>query len=70
MEGCGGDTQFPLHHIHFLPQFHHGLQVGHSTGTASLKDKMIHHLKTILKEVLYEIFMDLRNSYYTLDRDI
>ena len=47
----------------------HGLRVGCSTVTASLKAKTIQKLTSTREEALYMIFMDLHKEYYALDRD-
>ena len=46
----------------------HGLRVGRGTGTASLKAKMLHQITAMSKEVLYEVFLDLKKAYDALDR--
>ena len=48
----------------------HGFWAGFSTGIASLQAKILHKLTTMKEEVLYTIFLDLKNVYGTLDRDI
>ena len=36
-----------------VSRFFHGLRAGWRMGTASLKDKLLHHLEEIREEVLY-----------------
>ena len=50
-------------------EFLHGLWAGHSTGTATLKAKLMQQLAAMSKEVLYTIFLDLHKLYDALDRD-
>ena len=48
----------------------HGLRAGCSTGTATLKAKLIQQLAAMREDVIYMIFLDLKKSYDALDRDI
>ena len=45
----------------------HGLLSRQGTGTASLNAKLPHNLATMRGEVLYEIFLDIHNTYDTFD---
>ena len=54
-------------YFHVVP---HGLQVGRSTGTDSLKAKLLQELTTMREEVLYAIFLELHKVYDALDREI
>ena len=46
----------------------HGFRVGHGTGTATLKSKLLQQLAALREEVLYVIFLDLHKAYDALDR--
>ena len=46
----------------------HGLQVVRVTGIASLEANLLQHLVMMRDGVLYEVFMELQKSYYSLDR--
>ena len=48
--------------------FLHIFQAGRSTGTATLKAKLLHNLASLREEVLYVIFLDLHKAYEALDR--
>ena len=48
--------------------FLHGFWAGHSTGTATIKAKLLHKLAALREEVLYTIFLDLHKAYDALDR--
>ena len=47
----------------------HGFREGRGTGTASIKSKLIHQLIATKIEVLYEVFLYLKKSYDSFDRD-
>ena len=47
----------------------HEFQVGLGTGTASLKSKMTQNMMTMREEVLYEVFLNLRKAFNTLNRE-
>ena len=47
----------------------HGFRVGRGMGTASLKAKMLQQLTVMREEVLYEVFLDLKRAYDTLDQE-
>ena len=38
-------------------------------ATASLKSKFLQNMMTMREEFLYELFLDLRNSYDALERE-
>ena len=44
-----------------------GFREGRGTGIVSLKVKLLHKLTDMSEEVIYKVFLDLRNSYDTLD---
>ena len=46
----------------------HGLQAGRRTGTSSPEVKILQQLASMMKEVLYEIFMDLHKAYDSMYR--
>ena len=46
----------------------HRFWVGCSTGTATLKSKLLQQLAALREEVLYVIFLDLHKVYDALDR--
>ena len=48
--------------------FLHGFQAGRSTGTATLKAKLLQQLSALREEVLCMIFLDLHKAYDALDR--
>ena len=48
--------------------FLHIFQAGRSTGTATLKAKLLQQLAALREEILYVIFLDLHKAYDTLDR--
>ena len=53
-------------------QFHdvlHGFWAGWEMGTTSLEVKFIQQLTAMREEVLYELFLDLRNAWDVLDID-
>lgn len=53
-------------------EFHdalHGFRAGRGTGTAIIEAKLLQQLAAIRQVPLYEIFLDLRKAYDTLDRD-
>ena len=45
----------------------HGFRAWKVTVTVSLEAKIFQHITGLRKEVLYEIFLYLRNTYCTLD---
>ena len=47
-----------------------GYQAGRGTRTASLESKPLQQLMETMKEVLYEIFLDMNKAYDTLDHDL
>ena len=47
-----------------------GFRSGCGTGTASLKVKLIQQLSEKREEVLYEIFLDLKKVYVSMEREI
>ena len=47
----------------------HNFRAGWVTGNTPLKAKIIQHLTKVRKEVLYEIFLDIKNAYDTLDQE-
>ena len=51
--------------FHDLP---HRFRECRSTGTATLKAKLLHQLAALREEVLYVIFLDLHKAYDALDR--
>ena len=53
-------------------QFHdtlHGFCTGIGIRTDSLEVKLLQQCMAIREEVLYEIFLDIHNSYASLDRE-
>ena len=46
----------------------HRFRLGRSTGTATLKAKLLQQLAALREEVLYVIFLDLHKVYDALDR--
>ena len=48
----------------------HGLWAGRGTGTATLKVKIFHKIKSTREEFLHAIFQDLRKSYNALERSM
>ena len=48
--------------------FLHGFRAGRGTGIATLKAKLLQQLEALREEVLYVIFLDLKNTNDTLDR--
>ena len=46
----------------------HRFREGRSTGTATLKAKLLQQLAAMREEVLYVILLDLTKAYDTLDR--
>jgi len=47
----------------------HGFRAGRGTGTAIIEAKLLQQLAAIQQVPLFEIFLDLRKAYDTLDRD-
>ena len=47
----------------------HGFRAGRGTGTAIIEAKLLQQLAAIHQVLLFEIFLDLRKAYDTLDRD-
>ena len=43
--------------------------MGRVTGTATIEDKLLQKLITMMETVLYSILLDLRKAYDALDRD-
>ena len=43
--------------------------MGRGTGTAAIKSKLLHHLTAMREVVLFEILLDLQNTYDALDRE-
>ena len=54
--------------VKFYDMFH-GFWLLQGIGTAYLKVKLLRHLVSMSKEVLYKVFLDLRMAYYYLDRE-
>ena len=54
--------------IHFHDSLH-GFHTGIGTGKASLEANLIQELMDLREEFLYEIILDLHESYYSLDRE-
>ena len=48
----------------------HGFLVERGTGNASLEYKLLQQLATIREDILYELFLDFRKAYDTLDREL
>ena len=49
-------------------EFLHGFRVGRSTGTATLKLKLIQQVSALREAVLHVIFLDLQKAYNDLER--
>ena len=47
----------------------HGLRIGRGMGTTSIEYKLLHQLAEMKEEVLYEVFLDLRKSYGSIERE-
>ena len=45
----------------------HGFSLGRGTGTATLEEKLAHQLAGIAHEPLFQIFLDARKAYESLD---
>ena len=45
----------------------HGFRAGRVTGTATLEEKLAHQLAGIAHEPLFQIFLDARKAYESLD---
>ena len=46
----------------------HGFRAGRGTGTATLEAKLVQQLVGIVHEPLFQIFLDVRKAYDSLDR--
>ena len=68
MEDSGGDLNRRLTASITFHDLLHGFRVGRSTGTATLKARLLHQLAALRGEVLYVIFLDLHKAYDALDR--
>ena len=65
-------TGLPKRHLTTAILFHDTLQrfrLGQGTGKNYLEAKLIQHLTSMREAVLYDIFLDLRKVYGTLDRE-
>ena len=47
----------------------HGFRVGRVTGTAAVKAKLLQQTMTVREAVIFEVFLDLHNSYNALDQE-
>ena len=47
----------------------HGFREGHGTETTTIKANLLQQLTDMSEVVLFEVFLDLQNSYDTLDWD-
>ena len=50
--------------------FLYGFRSGRCTGTTSLEEKLLLQLTATRKEFLYKVFLDLKNAYDALDREM
>ena len=60
-------------HIGAAVRFHgflHGLRSGQGAATNFLKAKLIHQIMEMSEEVIYEVFLKLRNCYDVFEREI
>ena len=48
----------------------HGFLVERGTGTAFLEYKLLQQLAAMREDILYELLLDLRKAYDTLDREL
>ena len=48
----------------------HGFLVERGAGNASLEYKLLQQLAAIREDILYELFLDFRKAYDTLDREL
>ena len=58
--------------IRAVVNFHgvlHGFWEGLRTGTSSLKANPLHQMTSMMENVLYRVFFNLRKAYDTLDRE-
>ena len=46
----------------------HGFRQGRGTGTAIMEEKLEQQIAGIVHELLFQVFIDVRNSYDSLDR--
>ena len=45
----------------------HGFRQGREMGIATLEDKMMQHMKEICHEPLFQVLLDVKKAYYSLD---
>ena len=58
-------------HIRVVVSLHDALNVfrqGSGVGTVTLEAKLAHNMYVICHEPLFQLFLDVKNSYYSLDR--
>ena len=46
-----------------------GFRAGRGTGTAALEAERLHDIMAMMVTVLFKVFLDIQNSYNTLDQD-
>ena len=46
----------------------HGFRAGRGMGTATLESKLAYQLVDIVHELLFQVFLDVRKAYDSLDR--
>ena len=57
-----------LHQRVTLHDVLHGFRAGRGIGTATLEEKLAHQLEGIAHEPLFQVFLDVREVYDSLDR--
>ena len=65
---CAAAVNFWLNRGVTLHDELHGFKAGRGIGTATLEAKLDHQLVGITHEPLFQVFLDVQNAYYSLDK--